>query len=63
MTSLIQELAVPDYVSSDAKHLLKRILVPDPKHRAKMFEIFRHPWLRAERQIIEESRAYTVFIL
>jgi len=53
------ELVVPDYLSFDATHLLKRILVPDPNNRAKLEEIFRHPWLRENRLVIEESRAYT----
>jgi serine/threonine protein kinase len=55
------ELIVPDYVSADATHLLKRMLVPDPKHRAKMFEVFRHPWMKPFKHIIEESREFTVF--
>ncbi|KAJ3390498.1 hypothetical protein HDU92_000431 [Lobulomyces angularis] len=53
------ELVMPDYLSEDAKHLLKRMLVPDPKYRAKMFEIFRHQWLKPYREILEESMNYT----
>ncbi|KAI9328042.1 kinase-like domain-containing protein [Zopfochytrium polystomum] len=36
------ELEFPDYISSDARSLLKRMLVPDPKYRAKMPEIMSH---------------------
>ena len=36
------ELDFPEYVSEDAKVLLRRMLVPDPKHRAKLPEILSH---------------------
>ncbi|KAJ3385642.1 hypothetical protein HDU92_002958 [Lobulomyces angularis] len=52
------ELVMPDYLSEDAKHLLKRMLVPDPKYRAKMDEIVKHSWLKPYREILEESMNY-----
>jgi protein-serine/threonine kinase len=38
-------LIFPDYVTPHARDLLKRILVPDPRKRADLFEIARHSWL------------------
>ncbi|CAE6394881.1 unnamed protein product [Rhizoctonia solani] len=38
-------LTFPDYVSEDARDLLGRMLVPDPKHRADLATIMAHPWL------------------
>ncbi|KAJ3020851.1 hypothetical protein HKX48_000081 [Thoreauomyces humboldtii] len=39
------ELDFPDYVGADARQLLKRMLVPDPRFRANMKEIMEHKWL------------------
>lgn len=38
-------LTFPDYVTPHAKDLLRRILVPDPRKRADLFEVARHSWL------------------
>lgn len=38
-------LTFPDYVTPHARDLLKRILVPDPRKRADLFEVARHSWL------------------
>ncbi|RKF56128.1 putative serine threonine protein kinase [Golovinomyces cichoracearum] len=38
-------LTFPDYVSPHARDLLRRILVPDPRKRADLFEVARHSWL------------------
>ncbi len=54
------ELEFPDHVSNDARHLLKRMLVPDPNLRAKMHEIMSHPWLSPYAYILEEAMVYTV---
>ncbi|KAJ1533720.1 hypothetical protein HK405_000364, partial [Cladochytrium tenue] len=51
------ELEFPDYVSADARDLLRRMLVPDPKHRAKMPEIMGHRWLAPAFYIFEEEMA------
>ncbi|KAI9342043.1 kinase-like domain-containing protein [Zopfochytrium polystomum] len=35
-------LEFPEHISSDAQSLLKRMLVPDPRHRAKLSEVISH---------------------
>jgi len=35
---------MPEYLSSDAKNLISRMLVVDPVKRIKMSEIMKHPW-------------------
>ncbi|KAI1498771.1 hypothetical protein F5X99DRAFT_309534 [Biscogniauxia marginata] len=35
----------PNWLSSDCKGLLSRMLVTDPKQRATMYEVMNHPWL------------------
>ncbi|ORX53396.1 Pkinase-domain-containing protein [Piromyces finnis] len=39
------EVSFPDYVSEEAKSLLRGILNPDPDTRFKMDQIINHPWL------------------
>jgi serine/threonine protein kinase len=39
------KLDFPDHVSPSAKHLMKRILVPDPAKRATLREIIQHPYV------------------
>ncbi|KAI9269640.1 kinase-like domain-containing protein [Helicostylum pulchrum] len=36
---------LPDYLSTDARDLIKRMLVVDPAKRMTMAEILNHPWL------------------
>ncbi|KAJ3160292.1 hypothetical protein HK101_000929, partial [Irineochytrium annulatum] len=50
------QLDFPDYVSEDAKMLLQRMLVPDPKYRAKMDEVLSHRWLAPSAKIFEVER-------
>ncbi|KAF2859372.1 Pkinase-domain-containing protein [Piedraia hortae CBS 480.64] len=38
-------LSFPEYVTPHARDLLRRILVPDPRKRADLFEVARHSWL------------------
>lgn len=38
-------MTFPEYVTPHARDLLKRILVPDPRKRADLFEVARHSWL------------------
>ncbi|GAB7364685.1 hypothetical protein MBLNU230_g5486t1 [Neophaeotheca triangularis] len=38
-------LTFPEYVTPHARDLLRRILVPDPRRRADLFEVARHSWL------------------
>ncbi|KAJ0268700.1 hypothetical protein COL940_013143 [Colletotrichum noveboracense] len=35
----------PNWLSSECKHLLSRMLVTDPKQRATMLEVMSHPWM------------------
>ncbi|KAI5922913.1 hypothetical protein F4810DRAFT_672015 [Camillea tinctor] len=35
----------PNWLSTDCKGLLSRMLVTDPKQRATMYEVMNHPWL------------------
>ncbi|KAI8354028.1 kinase-like domain-containing protein [Blakeslea trispora] len=37
--------SLPDYLSADARDLIKRMLVVDPTKRMTMAEILQHPWL------------------
>ncbi|RKF59292.1 putative serine threonine protein kinase [Erysiphe neolycopersici] len=54
-------LTFPDYVSPHARDLLRRILVPDPRKRADLFEVARHSWLAEYAHIVSfiTSRATT----
>ena len=38
-------LTFPEYVSPHSRDLLRRMLVPDPRRRADLFEVARHSWL------------------
>jgi protein-serine/threonine kinase len=46
-------LAVPAHVTTDARDLLERILVPNPRLRADMDEIARHSWLSEHSHIVD----------
>ncbi|PYH41878.1 aurora family serine/threonine-protein kinase [Aspergillus saccharolyticus JOP 1030-1] len=39
------DMSVPSFVSSEAKDLIKRLLVLDPEKRISLDEIQRHPWI------------------
>ncbi|KAF2458334.1 kinase-like domain-containing protein, partial [Lineolata rhizophorae] len=45
-------LTFPDYVTPHARDLLKRILVPDPRKRADLFEVARHSWLSEYAHVV-----------
>ncbi|KAF2668868.1 Pkinase-domain-containing protein [Microthyrium microscopicum] len=45
-------LIFPEYVTPHARDLLKRILVPDPRKRADLFEIARHSWLSEYAHVV-----------
>ncbi|KAF2091192.1 Pkinase-domain-containing protein [Saccharata proteae CBS 121410] len=45
-------LTFPEYVTPHARDLLKRILVPDPRKRADLFEVARHSWLADYHHIL-----------
>ncbi|KAJ7662923.1 kinase-like domain-containing protein [Mycena rosella] len=40
-------LSFPEYISDEARDLLKMMLVPDPRKRASLAGVMRHPWLAA----------------
>ncbi|KAJ9655845.1 spindle assembly checkpoint kinase [Neophaeococcomyces mojaviensis] len=39
------EMTVPSFVSSDARDLIKKLLVLDPQKRLPLTEVERHPWV------------------
>ncbi|KAF2729415.1 Pkinase-domain-containing protein [Polyplosphaeria fusca] len=45
-------LTFPEYVTPHARDLLKRILVPDPRKRADLFEVARHSWLNDYAHVV-----------
>jgi protein-serine/threonine kinase len=45
-------LTFPEYVTPHARDLLKRILVPDPRKRADLFEVARHSWLSEYASVV-----------
>lgn len=45
-------LTFPEYVTPHARDLLKRILVPDPRKRADLFEVARHSWLSGFETVV-----------
>ncbi|KAI9313147.1 hypothetical protein BX666DRAFT_1980059 [Dichotomocladium elegans] len=49
------ELAFPDYVSPEARDLLRKMLVPDPAKRCTMHTVMTHPWLSAHSALFEKS--------
>lgn len=55
-------LTFPEYVTPHARDLLRRILVPDPRKRADLFEVARHSWLADYAKLVEHvtSSATTV---
>ena len=46
-------LIFPNWVSAHARDILKRILVPEPRDRADLFEVARHSWLMDYAHIVE----------
>jgi protein-serine/threonine kinase len=45
-------LTFPEYVTPHACDLLRRILVPDPRKRADLFEVARHSWLAEYAHVV-----------
>jgi protein-serine/threonine kinase len=45
-------LTFPEYVTPHARHLLRRILVPNPRKRADLFEVARHSWLSQYADVV-----------
>jgi protein-serine/threonine kinase len=46
-------LVFPEYVTPHARDLLRRILVPNPRKRADLFEVARHTWLSEYAHVVE----------
>lgn len=46
-------LTFPEYVTPHARDLLRRILVPNPRQRADLFEVARHSWLSEYASVVE----------
>ncbi len=46
-------LVFPEHVTPHARDLLRRILVPDPRSRADLFEVARHSWLTEYAHVVE----------
>lgn len=46
-------LTFPEYVTPHARDLLRRILVPEPRKRADLFEVARHSWLSEHGNLVE----------
>ncbi|CAK7268162.1 hypothetical protein SEPCBS119000_002922 [Sporothrix epigloea] len=46
-------LTFPEYVTPHSRDLLRRILVPNPRQRADLFEVARHSWLSEYANIVE----------
>lgn len=52
-------LTFPEYVTPHARDLLRRILVPDPRKRADLFEVARHSWLSEYSHIVSHITSNT----
>lgn len=52
---LATPLTFPEYITELPRNLLKRMLVPDPAHRASMEEVMSHPWLADFRPLFSFS--------
>ena len=46
-------LTFPEYVTPHARDLLRRILIPNPRKRADLFEVARHSWLSEYAHVVE----------
>ncbi|KAI4216646.1 MAG: hypothetical protein LQ351_001135 [Letrouitia transgressa] len=55
-------LTFPEYVTPHARDLLRRILVPDPRKRADLFEVARHSWLSDFAHIVSHVTSSTTTI-
>ncbi|KAL2405858.1 Serine/threonine-protein kinase KIN4 [Exophiala dermatitidis] len=52
-------LTFPEYVTPHARDLLRRILVPDPRKRADLFEVARHSWLSDYHHVVSHITSST----
>ncbi|CAG7924475.1 unnamed protein product [Penicillium olsonii] len=56
-------LTFPEYVTPHARDLLRRILVPDPRKRADLFEVARHSWLSEYSSIVSHITSSTTNVV
>ena len=52
-------MTFPEYVTPHARDLLRRILVPDPRKRADLFEVARHSWLSDYQHVVAHFTSST----
>lgn len=52
-------LTFPEYVTPHARDLLRRILQPDPRKRADLFEVARHSWLQEYHHVVSHITSST----
>ena len=50
------EMTIPGWISSEARDLIKRLLVLDPEKRIPLEEVERHPWIL--KHCVRGARAY-----
>ena len=55
-------LTFPEYVTPHARDLLRRILVPDPRTRADLFEVARHSWLSDFAHVVSHVTSSTTTV-
>ena len=55
-------LTFPEYVTPHARDLLRRILVPDPRKRADLFEVARHSWLSDYAHVVSQVTSSTTSV-
>lgn len=55
-------LTFPEYVTPHARDLLRRILVPDPRRRADLFEVARHSWLSEFSHVVSHVTSSTTTV-
>ncbi|CAG8893788.1 unnamed protein product [Penicillium egyptiacum] len=56
-------LTFPEYVTPHARDLLRRVLVPDPRKRADLFEVARHSWLSEFSNIVSHITSSTTNVV
>lgn len=56
-------LTFPEYVTPHARDLLRRILVPDPRKRADLFEVARHSWLSEYSHVVSHITSSTTNVV
>lgn len=55
-------LTFPEYVTPHSRDLLRRILVPDPRQRADLFEVARHSWLSDFAHVVSQVTSSTTTV-